>query len=350
MTALAKYDRLEAIGRYLSESGEISVIITFGDSSLVVMDSDETPLTHWPLVTLRRRDEGNAALTLTPDEGSRERLLIDDPQMIEAIRTVCEELDAARPKPPPRWRRLVIGSACGLTAAALALFILPPMLTDRFVESIPDAAERSMGAGMASQYAASVSSAKLPVFCSGTAGTKALRRFEKRLRTAEDVDLITLKVIESPDPSIAALPGGWIVLSSGVLRAFDSPEALAGILAIEIAHTKAGDPLRMTLDNLGLPGLTRVLRGVAKDSELAEAFIAGQGQGYDPAIRTKAVHDASKLLGNVGLPTLPLGKYLLSVDQSALARSVMDADRVGKKPFNPALSDQDWVALAGICD
>lgn len=350
MTALAQYDRLEAVGRYLSEAGEISVIITFGEASLVVMDAEEMPLTHWPLATLRRRDGNGAALILTPDEGSVERLLIDDPQMIEAIRAVCEELDAARPKPPPRWRRPLIGAVCGVVAVTIGAFVLPPILADRFVETIPQAAERAMGAGMADEYAAEFSSKKLPVFCDGIAGLAALRQLEIRFQASGTTALTALKVIDAPDLSVAALPGGWIIINAGALSTLENPEALSGLLAIEVAHAEAGGPLRLTLDGMGLFGLIRVIRGVADDQELTAAFIAGHSEGYDADSRGAAVRNASQMLGDIGLPTLPMAKHLRAIGESGLADAAASADRIGSGAFDPALSDQNWVALAGICD
>lgn len=350
MTALAQYERLEAAGRYLSDNGETPVIITFGDASLVVMDGEETPLTHWPLATLRRRDEAGAALILTPDEGSAERLLIDDPQMIEAIRIVCEELDATRPKPIPRWRRPLIGAVCGLIAALIAFVFVPPVLRDRFVETIPQAAERAMGAGMAEEYAGLFSAAKVPAFCRSEAGEAALKQLENRFRGGDVGALTSLQVINAPDDRITALPGGWVILHLGAINAAQSPEALSSALAVEIAHSESGDPLRLTLQGLGPLGLMQLLRGVAGDDELAAAFIASRRSGYSADAQVTAVMDASRLLGDIKLPTAPLADRLRSDGQTELAASVASSDRIGDGPFDPALTDQDWVALAGICD
>jgi len=54
MTALTQYQRLEATGiwRKSAEAQRIDVIISIGESSLVITDINEKPLAHWSLAAL----------------------------------------------------------------------------------------------------------------------------------------------------------------------------------------------------------------------------------------------------------------------------------------------------------
>ena len=92
MTALAKYELLEAPGRYFD--GETArprdVVVKFGDASLIVMNHDDLPITHWSLAGVRDLSSGRGPLSLTPDHDSDERLTVEDPDMIAAIRAFAE--------------------------------------------------------------------------------------------------------------------------------------------------------------------------------------------------------------------------------------------------------------------
>ena len=55
MTALKQYQLLEAEGRYFDgkTAQPRDVVVKFGDASLMILDHDDMPITHWPLATLR---------------------------------------------------------------------------------------------------------------------------------------------------------------------------------------------------------------------------------------------------------------------------------------------------------
>jgi len=50
---------------------------------------------------------------------------------------------------------------------------------------------------------------------------------------------LTVKVIDSPDINAFALPGGFLYVNTGLLKAADEEDELAGVMAHEIAHVAA---------------------------------------------------------------------------------------------------------------
>ncbi len=50
---------------------------------------------------------------------------------------------------------------------------------------------------------------------------------------------LTVKVIDSPDINAFALPGGFLYVNTGLLKAADEEDQLAGVMAHEIAHVAA---------------------------------------------------------------------------------------------------------------
>jgi predicted Zn-dependent protease len=62
----------------------------------------------------------------------------------------------------------------------------------------------------------------------------------------------TLHLVEDPSLNAFALPGGKVMLHSGLLLAADSPEEILGVLAHELAHVTRQHGVRGIVSNLGL--------------------------------------------------------------------------------------------------
>ncbi len=369
MTALPQYDLLEAPGRYFDgrSAAPAEVIVKFGDASLILMRMDETPIAHWSLSGLRDLGGGGGSLSLTPDDESDERLTISDADMVAAIRKVCPDL-AARPRTArPRWRRALLWGAAALVSVWLIVFHLAPALADRLATLIPPEAEAAMGEGMVDQFARLFASGP-PRFCEDAAGDTALARMTARLERKAGAHLpLKVRVLDAPIVNAFALPGGRIILFRGLLRAAESPEAAAGVLAHEIGHVVARDPTRLALRSAGSAGLIGLLlgdfTGATATVALTEALLRS---GYQREAEAAADAFATRLLAAEGLPAAPLAGFFLKLrekageggvfnhlsshpDPAARAAAVGAEDVVGDAPFEPILSDQDWVALRNIC-
>lgn len=72
---------------------------------------------------------------------------------------------------------------------------------------------------------------------------------------------IQIYVAESSDLNAFALPGGHIVVFTGLLKAVDKPEELAGVLAHEIAHVTERHVLRKVIESVGLILVIQALFG-----------------------------------------------------------------------------------------
>lgn len=84
--------------------------------------------------------------------------------------------------------------------------------------------------------------------------------------------------VANDDVNALALPGGRIVIFSGLIDAVGNLDELAGVLAHEVAHVLGRDHLRLAARNLGARGAVAVLVGVsqgllAAGGELAAATV-----------------------------------------------------------------------------
>lgn len=370
MTAAPRYDLLEAPGRYFDgQTAEArEVVVRFGDASLVLMTHDDMPITHWSLAGLRDLGAGAAALSLTPDFDSDERLVLDDRDMIEAVRSVCPKLDAPRPRERSRKRRALFWAVAALGSIYLLIFHIAPALSDQLAALIPPEAEVAMGEEMVGRFTGLMSDGE-PRFCSDAAGARALAKLADRLESRAGAHVpLNVQVLDNDMVNAFALPGGQIVVFRGLIRDADSPEALAGVIAHEIGHVVARDPTRLTLRAAGTAGLIGLLlgdfTGATVTVALSEALL---NSGYQREAETEADAYAARLLGDEGLPTAPLAGFLQQLldeagelppvlmhfsshpELSGRVEALRAADRIGDDAFEPALSDQDWVALRNIC-
>lgn len=374
MTALAQYERLEAQARYFD--GETAapreVIVKFGDASLIVLAPNDMPITHWSLAGLRDLGEGGASLSLAPGDGGddeTERLTIDDAEMVAAIRAVCPDLRSRPAVKRSRWARALLWAGGALGAVYLIIFHIAPALSDQLAALIPPEAEAAMGEQMAERFAGLFAEEGGAKFCATPQGDRALKALTNRLESGAGAHVpLVVRVLDHKMVNAFALPGGQIVVFRGLLDAADNPEELAGVLAHEIGHVAARDPTRLTLRSAGAAGLLGLLfgdfTGAAVTVALSEALLRS---GYQREAEAAADDFAARLLGREGLPTPPLAAFFTKLakkgrsgpsllshlsthpDLAGRAAAMEAADTVGDAPFEPALSDQDWVALQSIC-
>lgn len=371
MTALERYERLEAPGRYFD--GETArprdVIVKFGDASLVIANMEDLPITHWSLAGVRDISHKGGGLALAPDFESDERLLIDDAEMVGAIRTVCPDLTRRETTNARSWRRVAVWVLVALGSVYAIMFHLVPSLADQLAKLIPPEAEIAMGDEMIGKFARIITGGKEPRFCSTPAGDAALAAMTARFERSAGTHLpLTVQVLDHEMINAFALPGGQIVLFRGLLNAADSPEEVAGVLAHEIGHVHARDPTRLTLRSAGTAGLFGLIlgdfTGATVTVALSEAVLRS---GYQREAESQADAYAAALLSAERLPTEPLAVFFDKLKQKhgdapgllthlsthpdldGRAAATRAADVIGGEAYDPVLNDQEWVALRNIC-
>jgi len=111
-------------------------------------------------------------------------------------------------------------------------------------------------------------------------------------------------ILKSPVENAFALPGGKIVVFTGILLKVDSAEEFAGILAHEIMHAEKRHAMRQIVSRLGLTALLQVLIG---DFASAGGVILEVGSelislGYSRSMESEADKEAIRLLSAAGIP------------------------------------------------
>ncbi len=371
-TALERYALLETLGDYWDgvSARPQEVVVRFGEASLILLRFDDVPVAHWALASLRRVDgagPGEALLTPDPegDPDADERLILRDPMMIEAIEAVCTELDR-RPSPARGALRLALWTAAALAVVAAAAVFAIPFASDRLAAMIPAEQEVRLGEAVQRRALALMSDGKDPETCAAPDGLRALDALQNRLLAAADIPVpVEVIVVRSPEANSFAAPGGRIALFSGLVEQAEGPEEVAAVLAHELGHAAHRDPTRTAFQQAGTGGLMALAFGGAPDADLSAAAAGALvSAGYSQAAEAKADAYAFDLLARAGLPASALAAFFERAgrgpatalsrhlsshpDLAARAEAARSADAI-TGAFQPALEDDQWLALRDIC-
>ncbi len=161
------------------------------------------------------------------------------------------ELERAR-----RGARLAIPA--WIAAFALVGFLIFRSL-DALVGLVPMSVDKQIGAFAEPQM---LSQSGGPVMHDATV-TKAVRDITKRLVKASAMPDLEVKVsvVDAPAVNAFALPGGYLVVYTGLLRDASGPEEVAGVLAHEIGHVTERHGLRRLGRSAGVVLLVDTILG-----------------------------------------------------------------------------------------
>jgi predicted Zn-dependent protease len=174
-----------------------------------------------------------------------------------------------------------------------------------------------------------------------------IRQLGQKIARNSDADVpFTIRVIDSPETRVFALPGGFLYVDKGLIMAVDSEAELAGLMAHEIAHIAARHATRFETRRYGWSMLTiplaylsgpaaigtrqigpLTLRKFSRDSEIEADLLGIEYQyaaGYDPQAFVDALeklHSREKQMKDRIAKALPISTKIPLHDQFARAFS-----------------------------
>lgn len=304
MTASPAFALLECEGRYSPEPGQPpqSVVVKFGDASLVIMTFADVPITHWPLASLARERQGKRMI-LAPDTAAPERLEIDDATMIAAIAQVCRDAPGLR---TPRTGLQRFGRwALGLVLAgglASAVVMAAPTVLGLTAEHLPHAARARLGAASVLAHAAGRT-------CETPAGRRALDALAPLL-TPEGMPTVRLTVADLPAGHAVAMaaPGGQILLTARHLASVQNPMALAQPVASAIAEAAERRRTALAMREAGVFVLPALVTGQLGHPRLVASVVADMRRTAppSPAALAEAAGLAARMPALTGRGVRPL--------------------------------------------
>jgi Zn-dependent protease with chaperone function len=329
-TALDRDVDVQADGKDLSVIEDGMVVDRVAASDLVALESTHT----------QRRYGRNGM------DGWR--LIMDEPVEPDVLALLPgrHRLDPAL----RRWPMVVaIAFTAIITAALVALIAAPYAVAKRLPQSWEDRLGEaySLPAGMAS--------------CGDPAAQAALDRLADRLDPSARADGIRLSLLDVDEANAAALPGRQIVVFKGILGMEDDPDALAAIVAHELAHVRRRHVAAAIMRQLGI-GTAVTLAGGGSLAGAGGDLLALR---YTRGAEAEADDDAIAMIDRAGIDPRPTGKLFrdfakldqLRVGGSWLASHPASEDRAKRfdaswrrdRDYRPAMPAKDFAALKAAC-
>ncbi|MDG1068299.1 MAG: hypothetical protein P8P40_07995 [Sulfitobacter sp.] len=335
MTALSKYDRLEATGlwRPTPDGQRREVIVSIGNATLVVTDMNDQAIAHWSLAAVARLNPGEIPAIFHPDGDEDETLELpaNETEMVEAIETLRIGIAKQRPRPGRlRWLGISVSLAAVL---ALMVFWLPGAMRDNTLRVVPQVKREALGVALINRMQRVTGP-----LCNDPTGLRALRKLGARLETPK------LAVVPALGRPALHLPGGVILLDRSVFEDWEEPDVAAGFILSELALQVERDSLADLLDATGPWENFRLLT----TGEISDAALDAYAEILMTAPRREP--DTANLLALFEAADVRATPYARARDitgESVLA--LIEGDPMQSRETEPLIPDSTWLRLQGLC-
>ncbi|HIJ39440.1 MAG TPA: M48 family metalloprotease [Rhodospirillaceae bacterium] len=220
----------------------------------------------------------------------------------------------------------------------------------------PPSWQRALGARMATPLIKEMGGS-----CHNPDGLAVLDALSRRFNESAAASLpMAITIVRNPGLSSLVLPDGEIIVSAGLLREAGNGDALAALLAHQLAHALLGHSMEQALRHAGF-GLFFLLMddGVSQERRLAALL----GLPFSRQAETEADALARRLLEQAAISAQSTSNFfhtLMAREKSKgsqidfLAAHQIPERRADPGPpalfVRPALTAEQWTRLASICD
>ncbi len=157
-------------------------------------------------------------------------------------------------------------------------------------------------------------SARLKLLPEGTLADEAVERIGVRV-TAGSVYPYHFHVARDPAVNAYALPGGRVVVNTGLLMAADDADEVAGVLAHEASHVERRHALRKLIHGLGLRAVMAVALGDYDGGiwdDMADRLVE---LSYSRDLEREADLEGLSMLRDAGLPAEGMARFFEKMAQ-----------------------------------
>ncbi len=330
MTVLQEYQRLEAIGLWRASSDEQrrDVVLSLGDSTLLIADMHDKVLAHWSLPAIMRENPGQFPALYYPDGNPNETLELntDQADMIDALTRVRARVDKTRPR--PGRLRLVFVAAFLVGLIAFVWFGIPPLARKHALNVVPPVTIIAIGEQLLAQIQKTTGAP-----CGKPEAKDALKKLNKRLADPSKGPIL---VVTEGVNDVLSLPGGARLVNHALIVDYEGAEVLAGYLLAEEVRNHAVPPMERLIDFAGtLPTLRLMGTG-----HLPQSVI--ENYARDLLNRPRATPDSTALIARFKETSVNMAPYLSVTNDT----ETTPPDTI----TTPVLPDGDFLRLQTICD
>jgi predicted Zn-dependent protease len=321
----------------------IAVIARLDGGRLHIRNGKENIALDWPVKKLRRIGDNQqaGALRLALGRGD-ERVVLRHAQFRARLEEAAPQL---RARGLSAFQRGAMFAAAGIAAVSFVLLTMlaaMPRGAEALLERIPLAIEERVGDRLYEQTIAFLANRTDTegnefLVCEAMEGSIVLDLAHIRLVPEGWADRrFSYTVISAPIPNAFTLPGGHIIITKGLFDFVEEGDEVTGILAHEIAHVAARDPLRLLAQTNMVSFLLGLIAGDFGGSSLlvTVADIAiHQNASRDVEHRADAL--AVALLRAAGIRVEPFARFM-----DRLLESGMELEHAGWLDSHPPAGER----------
>ncbi len=291
-------------------------------------------------------------------------LLCHDPQLLtvllqsnlpDSIQHPLQDLEKQRHKNHTREKNRVPVYLGGIMAFFLVRYLSIHSALPFIVDLIPPEWEKQIGEFAFENYQIgkkTVDSATV---------TQAVEQIVQRIDQFDNVELTyELIVIDADMINAFAFPGGYIVVTSGLLKNADAPEEVAGVLAHELTHVIERHGMKKLVRQAGLGVLIGIVFGdVSALSQLIELGAQLDSLSFDRDQEDLADEGAVRILQAASISPTYLAQFFEKIEKAdALTGDIPELfrthpvteDRIERvkqasEPVQPYHFDMNWPAV-----
>lgn len=174
---------------------------------------------------------------------------------------------------------------------------------------------------------------------------------------------IKLHILEKREVNAFALPDGHLVVYTGLIRQVNSPEALAGVLAHELAHIQNDHVMKKLGREVGLSVLIGAASGSGSPQIIREAARHLSGTAFDRGLEREADIEAVTYLSRAAIDPEPFADFLFQLSEKEQgtpdylswisthpaskerARYIREKASQLHRSFSPAVDAQTWARM-----
>lgn len=331
----------------------------------MLVSSGEAPVRRWPLESIVVVSGGGRAgpVQLELRGEPIEAFIVTEPDFLPALEAAGGGRRLPRLSAPPTALPAVAALALAVVVFLFAAWRWGvPALAAEVAERIPPSWEHQLGTVLIDELAPDSRQVHDPIV------TRPVRDAFARLLTAApgSCDSCRVIVLRSAMVNAFAAPGGYVVVTTGLLRTLDVPDELAAVLAHEISHLTGRHATRGMLERQGIRLLFHLLSGDDSGAGVLLGAAGTMGElSYSRNDEAEADEGAVALLARAGIPPAALVRTLdgmvreesraggaalefLSTHPATAGRrerARLLAARLGTVPASAALDTTTWRAM-----
>ncbi|USG60153.1 M48 family metallopeptidase [Sneathiella marina] len=299
-----------------------SVSVEIEDGSLKIISDTGSLMDKWPLASLRDENAGPAVgeLRLSVAADNAARLIVEDPDFIRDVNAKCPRLYKSRPLVPGWWKPYVFWGGGAIASVIFIFAVVLPVLTTQIAWILPDKLREDIGEQTKSFLIESIArkqnSTADAIICRDPEGEREISRVLQQLNVSagDEVQDLQVTVIKSPIANAFALPGGKILIFSGLLDLADEANGFTGVLAHELGHAKFRHPMKSFILGTGVATIFSLLVGDASGGvALAAIGQMAVSSTYSRELETEADEMAILLMQSAGFDVSPMNELLQKI-------------------------------------